>query len=233
MKKLATLLVATALVALTASAAMAANQVRISQVYGGGGAGSTTTVSYQNDYVELFNSGGTAVNISGWTIEYGSATGAWGSSTGNIFTFPANTFIQPCGYILVATTTGATGNGPALTGYDFGMTLTVGATNGKIALFNAVNSNLACGAELAGTLVDKVAFGSANCAEGTSVAGLDATHGAVRALGGMTDTDANSADFTSTLNPVPHNSAIGNRNPNCLATPTTKSTWGALKSIYR
>jgi uncharacterized protein len=232
MKKLATILVATALVALTASAAMAANQIRISQVYGGGGAGATTTVTYQNDYVEIFNSGGTAVNIGGWTLEYGSATGSWGSSAGNIFTFPANTLIQPCSYILVASTTGVSGNGPALTGYDFGMTLTIGAASGKVALFNAVNTNLACGLELAGTLQDKVAFGTANCSEVTAVGVMSATSGAVRNLGGMTDTDSNVADFTVTTNPVPHNAASG-PSATCQAVPTTHGTWGQLKSIYR
>ncbi len=231
MKKLATLLVATALVALTASAAMAANQVRISQVYGGGGSASAGP-TYNVDYVEIFNSGATAVDLSSWTIEYGSSTGAWGSSTGNIFTFPVGTSIQPCGYILVASSSASAGGGALPVTPDFTFTLNVSATTGKVGLFNVVNSNVACNAETG--LQDKVSFGpSATCAEVTPTAALSTTTGAVRNLGGMTDTDSNVADFTVTTAPVPHNSAIGSRNPNCLATPTTKSTWGALKSIYR
>ena len=66
MKKLATLFVAIGLLA--ASSAFAANQVRISQVYGGGGSASAGP-TYNVDYVEIFNSGGTAVDISNWTIE--------------------------------------------------------------------------------------------------------------------------------------------------------------------
>lgn len=232
MKKFATLLAASALLALTASAAMAANQVRISQVYGGGGAGSTTTVAFRQDYVEIFNSGASSVDVSNWTIEYGSATGAWGSSTANIFTFPSGTILPACSYLLVANTTGAGGVGADLTGYDFTMTLNVSATSGKVALFNAVNSNLACNSELAGTLVDKVSFGSGNCPEVANAPAPSTTTSDMRGNAGMNDTDDNSVDFTAVA-PAPHFSGVANRNPLCLATPTTKGTWGQLKSIYR
>src|SRR5688572_4124745 len=98
MKKLATAVLPLALTTL-ASSAFAANAVRTSQVDGVGGSASA---AYVNDYVEIFNNSGAADGISGWTIEYGSATGSWGSSALNIFTFPQGTFIQPCKYILVA-----------------------------------------------------------------------------------------------------------------------------------
>lgn len=232
MKKLATLLVATALVALTASSALAANQVRISQVYGGGGS-TSTTATYNVDYVEIFNSGGTAVSLAGWTIEYGSSTGNWGSSTGNIFTFPAGATIQPCSYLVVASSTASTGGAALPVTADYTFSIAASATTGKIALFNAVNSNLACGSEIAGTLVDKVAFGpSATCFEGTVLGVLSITQGAVRNNGGMTDTDNNASDFTVTTGPVPHNAA-SSANATCLATPVSRGTWGALKSIYR
>jgi len=231
MKKLATLLVATAFLALAASSAMAANQIRISQVYGGGGAASTTTVAYQNDYVEIFNSGGGAVNVGGWTIEYASAAGAFGSSTSNIFTFPANTMIQPCSYLLVASTSSATGNGPSLTG-DFSMSLNMGGVSGKVALFSAVNANVACSTSMA-NIVDYVGYGStASCFEGASYAGnLSTTTAALRNNGGMTDTDNNNLDFTVTT-PNPRK-ASSPQNTACLATPTLVRTWGSLKTIYR
>ncbi|MFM7808155.1 MAG: lamin tail domain-containing protein, partial [Planctomycetota bacterium] len=69
--------------------------VKISQIYGGGGS-TTGGPTYNKDYVEIFNSSSSPVNIGGWAIEYGSATGTWGSSTSAIFTFPAGTTIQPC-----------------------------------------------------------------------------------------------------------------------------------------
>src|SRR5512147_3063053 len=96
MKRIVTTL---ALLAVCAAPALAANQIRISQVYGGGG-GTSTLNTYNVDYVEIYNSGVTPVNIGGWAIEYGSATGLWGSSAGNIFNIPANTTIQPCQYML-------------------------------------------------------------------------------------------------------------------------------------
>ena len=45
----------------------------ISQVYGGGG---NTGATLRNDFVELFNRGGAAVTVSGWTIQYASASGS-------------------------------------------------------------------------------------------------------------------------------------------------------------
>ena len=52
--------------------------VVISQVYGGGGNSGAT---YQNDYVELLNAGGTAVDLSAWSVQYASSSGStWGKA---------------------------------------------------------------------------------------------------------------------------------------------------------
>ena len=109
--------------------------------------------------------------------------------------------------------------------------ITVGGTNGKVALFNAVNTNLACGSEIAGTLVDKVSWGTANCSETAATPAMSINLGAGRNGDGMTDTDNNSADFTMGVL-IPRNSASP-ANTACLATPTVNKTWGSLKSIYR
>ena len=200
---------------LVASAA----DVRISQVYGGGGSASATT-AYKKDYVELFNSGSTPVNISGWVIAYGSATGSWASGATNLFTFPKGTIIEPCKYILVACGTAGTGGADLPVTADFVTTnINASATNGKVGLFNAATLNVVCGSEVAGTLVDKVSYGTANCAEGTAVAALANTTAAVRNNGGMTDTDSNVADFTVTTAPVPRSSASA-ANPKCGSQPT-------------
>jgi len=47
--------------------------VVISQIYGGGG---NQGAAYRNDFVELFNRSGAPVNLTGWTIQYASATGS-------------------------------------------------------------------------------------------------------------------------------------------------------------
>jgi len=266
-----------------ASSAFAANAVRISQVYGGGGGSST---AYNSDYVELFNSSCVPVAIGGWLIEYGSATGNWGSSASNIATIPAGATIPACGYYLIQVGSAGTAGSPLPITPDFTNTAgpSMGQASGKVALFNAVNTNVACGSEIAGTLVDKVAFGTSNCWEGTAaVAVLTNATTAVRKLAGMTDTDQNSTDFVlpnpASLTVTIHNSSSG-LNPDCVAActpttgacclrnvsegacvvvtpaecdlqggvflglghacnagecavPTTKTTWGQVKSIYR
>jgi hypothetical protein len=180
--------------------------VKISQIYGGGGSTSGGP-TYNKDYVEIFNSSSSPVDIGGWAIEYGSATGTWASATSAIFTFPAGTTIQPCQYMLVASATASAAGGALPVTPDFTFNIAMSATNGKVGLFNAVNSNKACGSETAGTLVDKISYGTGNCPEGTATAALNVTSGAVRNGDGATDTDNNSADFTVTTVPVPHNAA--------------------------
>src|SRR6185295_17364539 len=59
-------------------------QILISQVYGAGG---NSGANFRNDFVELFNPGTAAVDITGWKVQYTSAAGTtWGS---NAFTLPA------------------------------------------------------------------------------------------------------------------------------------------------
>src|SRR5215468_8065953 len=51
----------------------------ISQVYAGGG---NAGASYTNDLVELFNRGSSAVDLTGWTVQYASATStSWQATT--------------------------------------------------------------------------------------------------------------------------------------------------------
>jgi uncharacterized protein len=246
MRKTVIALVALGLV--VASSAFAANAVRISQVYGGGGA-TTGTPSYQQDYVEIFNSGAATADVSNWAIVYGSSTGTWNNAGGTSYTsnfvFPAGTTIKPCGYLLVAFKwSGGTYTGADLTATvtpDFYVTgaggimpITLSGTNGKVMLTQSVPANaVACGSEGV-VIVDKVSFGTAaTCAETTPTASLSTTTADVRKLGGMTDTDSNVADFTVTTNPVPHSGVSGYRNPDCLTVPATTDTWGRVKTLYR
>ncbi|MBI5170764.1 MAG: lamin tail domain-containing protein [Candidatus Eisenbacteria bacterium] len=231
MKKLATILGLTAVLAIAATSAFA-GAVRISQVYSGGGG--TGAATYKQDYVELFNSSGSPVNVGGWVIEYGSATGTWGSAATNYAVIPAGTIIQPCSYWMAGVGTVGTGGAAFPITPDFTVTAgpNMSSSNGKVALFNTLNANTACGSELAGTLEDKIAWGTATCAEGTATAAVSITLGIVRNNGGMTDTNNNSLDCTLVSNPTPRNSASP-ANTACLATPTVNKTWGSLKSIYR
>jgi hypothetical protein len=229
MKKLVTTL---ALLAISTSA-FAANSVRISQVYGGGG-GSTGT--YLFDYVELFNASGSAVNIGGWSIQYGSATGtSFGSSAGNMAILPQGASIAPCSYYLVQV--GAAGTGgvalPVTPDFINAGGPAMSATTGKVALINnSVGANACSGNTVGGIYVDVVGYGTGNCFEGAAAPGTTSTQADVRNGGGLNDTDANNNDFTLVTNPVPRNSQSP-ANTQCLATPATSGSWGAVKSLYR
>jgi hypothetical protein len=232
MKKIATSLIALALCAIVAAPALSANAVRISQVYGGGGG---STGLYLNDYIELFNASGSPVDISGWSLQYGSATGTgFGSTSGNMHVFPAGTVIQPCSYYLLQTGTTGTGGVAIPTTPDAVTTnINISATTGKVALINnGTGGNLCSGNILGGIYVDAVGFGTANCYETAVAPGIDNQSAAVRALNGLQDTDNNANDFTKVTGPIPHNSQSVS-NPDCLVTPASAKTWGMIKTIYR
>ncbi|MBK8913127.1 MAG: lamin tail domain-containing protein [Phycisphaerales bacterium] len=52
--------------------ALAASDLVISQVYGGGG---NTGATYNRDFIEIFNRGASAIELSGKSVQYASATG--------------------------------------------------------------------------------------------------------------------------------------------------------------
>jgi hypothetical protein len=235
MKKIATSIIALALCAFAANAFAGATNIRISQMYSGGG-GSTGT--YIKDYVELFNPTGAAVNIGGWSLQYGSATGTvFGSATTNLFVFPANTTIQSCGYLLVeCSSAGSAGAALPVTADLSTTNMSMSGTTGKLALVNISTGGNACSGNVSGgVFVDVVGWGTATCYETTLAAAPASTsHLLLRANGGLTDTDVNLADFTSvtTAGNPPRNSASV-ANPACLVTPASAQTWGRLKTIYR
>jgi len=234
MKRVTTLLVALALGTLLAQSAFAANAVRISQQYG---SGSGTGATYNRDYIELFNNSASPVNIGGWSIQYGAATGTvgFGGSAAQVSNIPANTMIAPCGYFLISIGTAGT-IGAALPTPDLigNTALNMSGTAGKVALISNQTAPTLCGGggnSVGGAFVDVLGYGTANCFETAPAPATTATTAATRGGGGMTDIDNNSSDFTSVL-PAPRNSASP-KNTQCLITPANSSTWGQLKLHYR
>ena len=72
---------------ITAPAAQAASTtVVISEVYGGGG---NSGAPYQNDFIELGNRSASPVDLTGWKVQYFSATGGTGGTTTLTGTIPA------------------------------------------------------------------------------------------------------------------------------------------------
>lgn len=189
--------------------AFAAGKVVVSQVYGGGGNSGATL---KNDFIELFNSGDTAVSLSGWSVQYQSAagTGAWQVS-------PLAGSIAPGGYYLVQEAQGS-GGSASLPAPDATGTIAMSATSAKVAVASsttAFTGSCPSGANL----VDFVAYGNpsgsgtVSCSEGSGSGATPApilsnTTADFRGGAGCTDSGNNTADFVSPgAAPAPRNSA--------------------------
>ena len=176
---------------------IAAPQVAISQVYGGGG---NAGAFYKNDFVEVFNRGTVPVSLNGWSVQYASATGT-GAWTQTPLT---NTTLQPGQYYLVQEAQG-TGGSIDLPTPDATGTTPMAAASGKVALVRSILPlNGACPSSPA--IADLVGYGTANCAESAPTPALSSTTAALRKRGGCTDTDNNTADF-DVAPPSPRNPA--------------------------
>ncbi len=159
----------------------------ISQIYGNGGNPGAT---FKNDFIEIHNRGNVSVNLSGWSVQYASATG----TTWLVTTLTGS--IAAGGYYLVQ---GAGGTIGAVlpTPNATGMT-NMSSSAGKVALVQATAAlSGACPVGL--PLVDFVGFGpTANCFEGAgaSTAAAATTQSMQRSDAGCIDTDDNKLDFT-------------------------------------
>jgi predicted extracellular nuclease len=216
---------------IVATAAFAAQPVRISQVYGGGG---NSGAYYRYDYVELFNTSGAAIDIGGWAIVYATSTsGTFGSASNYRVVFPAGATIPACGYYLIQNASGSnSAAAPLPVAPDVTGTIAMSATACKIGLISSGTS-----ANCSTPFVDLVAVGaSTQCWEGAGPTGATSnTKAAVRKQGGMQDTDNNSTDFLilDCNASLPIHSSMSPTNPECEIIPTVPETWGRLKIIYR
>jgi cysteine-rich repeat protein len=169
-------------------------EVVISQVYGGGG---NPGAIWTHDFIELHNRSAFPVDVTGWSVQYASATGtSWTATTlGGV--------IPPGGYYLIEEAAGTGGTTPLPTPDAVG-TLAMAGASGKVALVAGVT--LLTGGCPAG-VVDFVGYGSADCFEGAAGTGaLSNTTGALRSGDGCSDADDNAMDF-SVVAPVPRNAA--------------------------
>lgn len=182
-----------------------AQNLVISQVYGGGNAAGA---SYQSDFVEVFNPTSAAVNLTGLSVQYASASG-----TGN-FAKAADLSgtLQPGQYYLVRLVTGTAGDAP-LPAADATGTTNMSGTAGKVILANTTTAltcnggSTPCGATQLGQIIDLVGYGTANFFEGSAPAAAPSTTTSTfRKLNGCQDTNQNGTDFV-TGTPAPRNSA--------------------------
>ena len=207
-------LVALAVLVVPSAVGAATSRIVVSQVFGGGG---NAGAPYANDYVELFNRGSAAVDVTGWSIQYATAAGTSWSPTPVAGTIPAG------GHYLVQLAGGTVG--AALPTADATGTTNLSATSGKVALVRSATA-LTCGAAAGScsadaSVEDLVGFGTATDFEGAAAPALSSTTAALRGAEGCADTDSNAADFTAAA-PAPRNSTTASQT--CATpTPTTPS----------
>ena len=170
------------------------SHVVINQVYGGGG---NSGAEYKHDFVELYNPTGKDVNLSGWSLQYASATGTFNANN----TLNLSGTIKAGSFYLIQLSAGNGGTldlpTPDATGG-----LKLGATNFKIALSNGTEPVTGSSDE---SVVDFVGAGTANDYE-TAAAPAGANAKAVVRNATGVDTDNNSADFITSA-PNPRNSS--------------------------
>lgn len=168
----------------------------ISQAYGGGGNSGAT---YKNDFVELYNPTSSAINISGYSVQYSAATGtgAWQVTSLGSVSIPAGK------YYLIQEAAG-TGGTTSLPTPDVTGTINMSGTTFKVALVSTTTA--LSGACPTTNVVDMLGVGpTANCYSGSGPAPIISnTTAAIRG----SYTNNNATDFTAGT-PNPRNSTYG------------------------
>ena len=193
-------------------AARPASAVVISQVYGGGGNGGAT---FHNDFVELYNRGTVAVDLTGWSLQYASSTGSGWESNKQ----PLGGSIGANEYYLIALASGGTA-GAELPAANVTGQINMAAASGKIALVSSFTALVGTCPIFDASLRDFVGYGSADCGEGSSTTSAGSNTTALyRRNDGSQDTDHNANDFAAPALPNPRRTApIVELGPNVLTT---------------
>ncbi|MDK8898795.1 ExeM/NucH family extracellular endonuclease [Corynebacterium sp. MSK004] len=167
-------LVSTCIVAPQAGAAADGSNAVISEVYGGGG---NKGAAFTNDFIELYNPTSADLDLTGWSVEYLSASGNSGGKHELSGSLPAG------GYFLIQEGGGDTGE--PLPSPDAEGNLNLSGSKGSVKLYDA-----------SGAEVDIVGYGEASISEGSPAQALDNSTSAQRDAEGS-DTDDNAADFSA------------------------------------
>ena len=179
-------LVSTCIVAPQASAAADGSTAVISEVYGGGG---NKGAALTNDFIELYNPTSADLDLTGWSVEYLSASGNSGGKHELSGSLPAG------GYFLIQEGGGDTGE--PLPSPDAVGNLNLSGSKGSVKLYDA-----------SGAEVDIVGYGEASISEGSPAQALNNSTSAQRDAEG-TDTDNNAADFSAAA-PTPKSAGGAN-----------------------
>jgi uncharacterized protein len=187
---------AAAIPALPAQAAPSTTLV-VSEAYGGGGNSGATL---KNDFVELQNLASSAANLSGYSVQYISASpGA--TTTWQVTALSGS--VPASGHFLVQEAAGTGGTADLPTPDASGL-INMSGTAGTIALVHsttALTCKTAADCAVDPSIVDLVGWGGAAVYEGAAAPGTANPTSTQRAASGA-DTDDNAVDF-STAAPTP------------------------------
>jgi predicted extracellular nuclease len=184
-----------------AASAQPSTDAVIAEVYGGGGnSGATLTT----DFVELGNRAPTAVDLTGWSVQYLPASP---SPTSRWQVTPLTGTVQPGARYLISQARGSAGTVELPTPDAIG-SIAMAATAGTVALVTATEALTCltaadCGADP--RIHDLVGYGTATVRE-TSPAPAASNTMSVARPDTLPDTDNNSADYTAGA-PTPTNAA--------------------------
>ena len=208
---------ATAMLVLSSQASA---QLRISQV---GKSAGTNPNAFNGQFIEIFNAGSEPVSLDGKSVQWASTAGGAFSSSSKL---NLSGVIAPQGYWLVRLTSPLrfgipfqADQEPELFNGTLPSIVTFGHSAGKVAIVNSTTAvPTSCSTADPSQLIDLVSWddvpANTGCREGASLAlipfptvgpaGIGSTS-VLRLCGGLTDTNENLADFTTTGRP-PRNS---------------------------
>ena len=166
----------------------------ISQVYGAGGNSGST---FKNDFIEIYNPGAQAVDVTGWSVQYTSAAG----TTWQVTNLAGS--VQPGAYYLIQESAGAGGT-TSLPTPDATGGIAMSGTDGKVALVQSTTALSGACPTATASAIDLVSYGSGNC--GTAASVLTVTTADFRNDGGCAYTGSPAVDFTRAT-AAPRNSA--------------------------
>ncbi|MCZ9299035.1 ExeM/NucH family extracellular endonuclease [Corynebacterium hesseae] len=200
-------LASTCIVAPQAGAAADGSNAVISEVYGGGG---NKGAAFTNDFIELYNPTSADLDLTGWSVEYLSASGNSGGKHELSGSIPAG------GYFLIQEGGGDTGE--PLPSPDAEGNLNLSGSKGSVKLYDA-----------SGAEVDLVGYGAASLSEGSPSQALNNSTSAQRDAEGS-DTDDNAADF-SAATPTPKSAGGAAPQPDPDPTPAEPGSTVTIPEI--
>jgi len=175
----------------------------IAEVYGGGGGLTGGSVTYQHDYVIIYNRGDEPMPLGELSVQYAGQGQAFSTSERHVGLEDVE--LGPGQYYYIQMLDEGTPGSVATIDPNLIAVpeINMSASNGKVALVRT-DSLLTCNAGCSGPqIIDLVGYGTANSYEGSAAAdGLTSLYSAQRKLGGTVDTDDNKNDFfRATPNP--------------------------------